>query len=202
MPIGTQTADEIVEKILHLPEGTKVYVMAPVEAPRRRALRGALGRASRLGVHPGPGRRPVGQPRQAAQAEPPPQAPDRGGDRPRDRPPRHPLAPGRLGRVGARPGQGGRPRCPGRRRRTTSRNGTSTVTASIARATAAAGASRSCRRTTSRSTARSAGARSARAWARSMGPTRRCWSPTAAEPPRRRGRRLAGLRREPRLSPG
>ena len=29
--IGTQTADEIVEKILHLPEGTKVYVMAPVD---------------------------------------------------------------------------------------------------------------------------------------------------------------------------
>ncbi len=30
-PIGTQSADEIVEKILHLPEGTKVYVMAPIE---------------------------------------------------------------------------------------------------------------------------------------------------------------------------
>ncbi|QEH35684.1 UvrABC system protein A [Aquisphaera giovannonii] len=30
-PIGTQTADEIVEKILHLPEGTKVFIMAPVE---------------------------------------------------------------------------------------------------------------------------------------------------------------------------
>ncbi len=29
--IGTQTADEIVEKILHLPEGSRVYVMAPVE---------------------------------------------------------------------------------------------------------------------------------------------------------------------------
>ena len=29
--IGTQTADEIVEKILHLPEGSKVYVMAPVD---------------------------------------------------------------------------------------------------------------------------------------------------------------------------
>jgi len=29
--IGTQTADEIVEKVLHLPEGTKVYIMAPVE---------------------------------------------------------------------------------------------------------------------------------------------------------------------------
>jgi excinuclease ABC subunit A len=31
VPIGTQTADEIVEKVLHLAEGTKVYVMAPVE---------------------------------------------------------------------------------------------------------------------------------------------------------------------------
>ena len=31
VPIGTQTADEIVEKVLHLPEGTKVFIMAPVE---------------------------------------------------------------------------------------------------------------------------------------------------------------------------
>src|SRR5205807_7635153 len=31
LPIGTQSADEIVEKILHLPEGTKVFVMAPVD---------------------------------------------------------------------------------------------------------------------------------------------------------------------------
>src|SRR5208283_4383446 len=31
IPIGTQTADEIVEKILRLPEGTKVFIMAPVE---------------------------------------------------------------------------------------------------------------------------------------------------------------------------
>ncbi len=31
IPIGTQTADEIVAKILHLPEGTKVFIMAPVE---------------------------------------------------------------------------------------------------------------------------------------------------------------------------
>ena len=31
IPIGTQTADEIVERVLHLPEGTKVYVMAPIE---------------------------------------------------------------------------------------------------------------------------------------------------------------------------
>ena len=31
IPIGTQTPDEIVEKILHLPEGSKVFIMAPVE---------------------------------------------------------------------------------------------------------------------------------------------------------------------------
>src|SRR5262249_49695517 len=31
VPIGTQTADEIVEKVLHLPEGTRVFIMAPIE---------------------------------------------------------------------------------------------------------------------------------------------------------------------------
>ncbi len=31
IPIGTQTADEIIDKILHLPEGTKLYLMAPLE---------------------------------------------------------------------------------------------------------------------------------------------------------------------------
>ncbi len=31
IPIGTQTSDEIIEKIVNLPEGTKLYVMAPFE---------------------------------------------------------------------------------------------------------------------------------------------------------------------------
>ncbi len=31
VPIGTQSADEIIEKIMQLPEGTKVYLLAPVE---------------------------------------------------------------------------------------------------------------------------------------------------------------------------
>ncbi len=30
-PIGTQTADEIIDKVLSLPEGTKLYLMAPLE---------------------------------------------------------------------------------------------------------------------------------------------------------------------------
>ena len=68
LAIGTQTADEIVEKILHLPEGTEGLRHGPGRAPRRRGVRGALGRAPRLGVHPGPGRRPVGQPRRAARS--------------------------------------------------------------------------------------------------------------------------------------
>src|SRR6202008_599644 len=31
IPIGTQTADEIIDKILTLPEGSKLYLMAPLE---------------------------------------------------------------------------------------------------------------------------------------------------------------------------
>ncbi|MBO0697528.1 MAG: excinuclease ABC subunit UvrA, partial [Zavarzinella sp.] len=31
LPIGTQSADEIIERVLSLPEGTKLYLMAPVE---------------------------------------------------------------------------------------------------------------------------------------------------------------------------
>jgi excinuclease ABC subunit A len=31
IPVGTQTADEIIDKIMSLPEGTKLYLMAPVE---------------------------------------------------------------------------------------------------------------------------------------------------------------------------
>src|SRR5256886_4328348 len=31
IPVGTQTADEIIDKVLSLPQGTKVYLMAPVE---------------------------------------------------------------------------------------------------------------------------------------------------------------------------
>ena len=102
-PIGTQTADEIVEKILHLPEGSKVFVMAPVDRRENEDVRRPLGRTP-----PAPGSARVRvdgvsrQPRQAAQAEPPPEAPGRGRGRPRGRPPRDALAAGRLCGGGAR----------------------------------------------------------------------------------------------------
>src|SRR5213595_2901206 len=31
IPVGTQTADEIIERVLSLPEGTKLYLLAPLE---------------------------------------------------------------------------------------------------------------------------------------------------------------------------
>src|SRR5439155_1034575 len=31
IPVGTQTADEIIDRILALPDGTKLYLMAPLE---------------------------------------------------------------------------------------------------------------------------------------------------------------------------
>ena len=31
IPIGTQTADEIIEKVIGMPEGSRLYIMAPVE---------------------------------------------------------------------------------------------------------------------------------------------------------------------------
>ena len=180
VPIGTQTADEIVEKILHLPEGTKVYVMAPVERRDGETLRGALGRPAGLGLRPGAGRRPVGQPGRAAQADHRRKhkievVVDRAVVR---RATRSRLADSvesaldlgkgvvHVARVGDES--------------TASRAGRSTATASTASATGAAAASTSWRRTISRSTARWAGARSARGWACSRAPTRRCSSPTAA----------------------
>ena len=60
--IGTQTADEIVEQVLRLPEGTKVYVMAPFERRDGEYFRDAVGRAKGLGFCQGTGRRPIGQP--------------------------------------------------------------------------------------------------------------------------------------------
>ena len=178
VPIGTQTADEIVEKVLHLPEGTKVYIMAPVErrdGERYDALWDEL-RAS--GFARVQGRRSVGQSGQSPQAEPPPQAQDRG----RGRPGR--SCAGRRARgwptrssrrwTWAR----GSFTSPGSATSRASRAGRSTATASTAFATAAAAASTSWRLIISRSTARWGGAPSARGWVSSRAPIRRCSCPT------------------------
>ena len=42
LPVGTQSADEVIEKIMDHPPGTKLYLMAPLEIQRGRAVRDAL----------------------------------------------------------------------------------------------------------------------------------------------------------------
>ena len=44
MPVGTQTTDEIMAKVMQAPEGTRLYLLAPVEVSRRAGLRIAVER--------------------------------------------------------------------------------------------------------------------------------------------------------------
>ena len=77
-PIGTQTADEIIEKILSLPEGTKLYLMAPLERKGQEKYDTLFDEIRRAGFV----RMRVDgkslQPRRAAGHRPPPQAHGRG----------------------------------------------------------------------------------------------------------------------------
>ena len=178
VPIGTQTADEIVEKVLHLPEGTKVYVMAPFErrdGERYESLWDEL-RAS--------GFARVRVDGQSVSLDEPPKLSHRRKHKIEvvvdraivRRSTRSRLADSiesaldlgkgvvHIARVGDEPA---------------SRAGPSIATASTGFATLAAAASMSWRLTISRSTARWAGARFARGWESSTAPIRRCSCPTA-----------------------
>ena len=106
-PIGTQTADEIVDKILRLPEGTKLYLMAPVERRGGEKYDTLWDELRAAGLRAGARRRQVVQPRRAADDRPPPQARGRGRRRPQRSSGRRPASRHRRrGRDGARPGQG------------------------------------------------------------------------------------------------
>ena len=107
VPIGTQTADEIVERVLHLPEGTKVFVMAPVDRRDGERYEVAVGRSAVFGICPSSGRRPVRQPGPAPQAESSSQAQDRGSGRPGDRAAVDSVTACGLDRIGPRSGQRG-----------------------------------------------------------------------------------------------
>ena len=177
IPIGTQTADEIVEKILHLPEGTKVFIMAPVERRDGEAFEALWDELRASGFAR------VRVDGTSIELDSPPKLSHRR---------KHRIEVVIDRAVGADQRALAWPTLSNRRSTwargcsmlhgsatlTTSPTGMWTVTASIVRATVADAASKSCRRTTSRSIARSAGARSVRAWARSMGPTRLSWCPT------------------------
>ena len=92
VPIGTQTADEIIDKIMAEPAGTRLYLMAPVEIEVGARVRDAVGRDSSRRLRPDPRRRRHVPDRPAAGDRPPPQARRRSRGRPHRRPPRRPLA--------------------------------------------------------------------------------------------------------------
>ena len=177
IPIGTQTSDQIVDKLLDEPDGTKLYLMAPVEVAGRRAVRNAVGRRCAAAGYVRV--RIDGETHSldaAADDRPPPQARGRSGRRPHHRPAGRPRrASPTASRTRSSLGKGVVHVAHRRRRRARAALAGAAFTASTSPATSAAAASSRSRRTTSRSTARSAGARRAKAWARRPARTRpRC----------------------------
>ncbi len=170
IPIGTQTADEIIDKILALPEGTQALPDGAAGAARPGEVRDAVGRDSPQRLRPAcasmasrttsRSRRPSTIAASTSSRSWSIASIVRANQRDAHR---------RRGRGVARPG----PRRAARRlswtTRSRSRTGASIVTASTSPATAAAAASSRSTRTTFRSTARSAGARPAKVWACSKG---------------------------------
>lgn len=49
IPIGTQTTDEIVDRVLNLPEGTKIYILAPIERKGQEKYETIFDEVRRLG---------------------------------------------------------------------------------------------------------------------------------------------------------
>ena len=90
IPIGTQTADEIVDKIMAEPAGTKLYLMAPLEVEVGEKYENLWDEIRALGYVR---MRIDGQTHSvdaAAADRSPPQAPGRSGDRSHHRPARRP----------------------------------------------------------------------------------------------------------------
>ena len=159
IPVGTQTADEIIDKILSLPEGTKLYLMAPLERRGQEKYETLWDEMRRSGFVR---MRVDGK---SYNVDEPPTIDHR----------RKHLVEVVVDRVivrrqsadahrrrrgsGARPGPRRAARRPRRRQASRSRSGGSSASASTSPATAAAAASSRSTRITSRSTARSAGAR-------------------------------------------
>ena len=49
IPVGTQSADEIIDQILNLPDGTKLYIMAPIERKGQEKYEAIFDEARRSG---------------------------------------------------------------------------------------------------------------------------------------------------------
>ena len=104
-PVARQTPQQIVDRILDLPEGTRFQVLAPRGAGPQGRVRGPPRRPGQAGLRPGPGRRRGGGAVRAGRGQPGPlrAAHHRGGRRPAGAARRHPPAPDRVDGDGAAP---------------------------------------------------------------------------------------------------
>ena len=92
LPVGTQTADEIIDKIMQRPAGTRLYLMALPDVEVGDKYEALCGRDAGRRIRPRTDRRPDTCARSNAADRPAPQAPHRGGHRPRDHPARRPQS--------------------------------------------------------------------------------------------------------------
>ena len=107
VPLARQTPQQIVDRILDLPEGTRFQVLAPRGAGAQGRVRGPARRHGQAGLRPGPGRRRGGRAVRAGRGQPGPlrAAHHRGHRRPAGATRRHPPAPDRVDGDGAAPGR-------------------------------------------------------------------------------------------------
>ena len=59
LPIAAQTVSQMVDRVMALPEGTRLYLLAPVVRGRKGEYRRELARVAEGRLHPGADRRPV-----------------------------------------------------------------------------------------------------------------------------------------------
>ncbi len=126
LPIESQTVSQMVDRVLALPEGTRLYLLAPIVRGRKGEYRKELGRAAEARLPAGQDRRRLPRDRRGPGARQEDQARHRGGGRPHRRARRHRHPPRRFlpdrararrrhrhrrirGRARARAGQGNRP---------------------------------------------------------------------------------------------
>ena len=117
--VQRQTPQQIVDRILELPDGTRFQVLAPVVRGRKGEYEGLLEELAVAGLRPGPDRRRGPRAGRPAQAGPLRAAHHRGGRRPAGQAGRHRAAADRLAGDGPASWPRGWPRsswCPGRAR--------------------------------------------------------------------------------------
>ena len=85
LPVGTQTADEIIDKIMQRPAGTRLYLMAPLEIEVGEKYEALWEEMRGRRIRPRADRRPDPHARPAAADRPAAKAPRRSGYRPRYR---------------------------------------------------------------------------------------------------------------------